>query len=495
MKLARFSFGFAFGTLMSRVLGFLRDATVAYFFGASHITDAFFIAFRIPNSLRRLLGEGGFNAAFVPLYTKAVEEGREREFLGKVFTFYLLLNLSFTFLGVLLSEQIVTVLAPGIRREETFSLAVFMARFLFLYLPMIGLNSLFMGVLNVKGRFFIPAFSQAVFNGIFLLFLLLFADRYGRTALIGGILIGGVFQVLINVPFLLKEKVRISPVFRLDEDIRTLLGRLLPALGGFGVNQLSLFIDTFLASFLGKGAISYLYYANRLYQLPFGIVSVGVANSLLSILSRSSANREREITDGVRLIIVLMVPAAAGLFLLSEDIVRLIYFRGSFKEEDVFYSAGALSIYSLGLVFFSLQKILSAVFFSRGDTKTPVKASLLTVLGEGILSAFFAFALSFGIFGLPAGTALSSIIGLIYLISKSEERPQIRPVAVTLLKTLISTLGMGIFIFTVNGIGSHWKVGAMIPTAALIYFFLMYAMREDLTLRLLKSLVEKPLNP
>ncbi|EDP75753.1 murein biosynthesis integral membrane protein MurJ [Hydrogenivirga sp. 128-5-R1-1] len=497
MKLVRFALGFALGTLLSRILGFLRDAGIAYYFGASHVSDAFFIAFRIPNSFRRLLGEGGFNAVFVPLYTKALEEDREREFLSKVFTFYIVSNALITLLGIILSEQIVSILAPGVRENETFELAVFMARFLFLYLLLVGLSAFFMGVLNVKGNFFIPAVSQGVFNFVFLLTLLLLADNYGYIALIAGVLVGGVFQVLINLPVLFKNKVSLSLFLKFDEDVRLLLRRLIPALGGFGVNQLSLFIDTFLASFLRTGAISYLYYANRLYQLPFGIVSVGVANSLLSVLSRKDSDKREQLTLAFRVLILLMVPASAGLFLLSEEIVRAVYHRGSFTEEDVHFSAGALSIYSLGLVFFSLQKSLSASFFSQGDTKTPVKASLLTVLSEGVAASLFAFGFGLGVLGLPMGTALSSLVGLSYLWRRSPEKPTFKPVVSTLWKVFTATLLMSVLVYVLKETGRSpvFIVITTIPLSVIVYFVSLYLLGEELTLRLGKRLVKKLLNP
>ncbi|RLJ70812.1 putative peptidoglycan lipid II flippase [Hydrogenivirga caldilitoris] len=497
MRLVRFAFNFALGTLLSRVLGFLRDASIAYYFGATHIADAFFVAFRIPNSFRRLLGEGGFNAVFVPLYTKSIEEGRDRDFLSKVFTFYLLVNSLITLVGVLLTEYIVSLIAPGIRGSETFSLAVFMARFLFLYLLLVGLGALFMGILNVRGSFFIPAVSQGVFNFAFLVVLLLSADRYGHIALILGVLIGGVLQVLINVPVLVKKGVSFSLSFRFDEDVKLLLRRLIPALGGFGVNQLSLFIDTFLASFLRTGAIAYLYYANRLYQLPFGVVSVGIANSLLSILSRKDSNREDELITALRLILLLMIPASAGLFILSEDIIRVVYHRGSFNEKDVYTSARILSIYSLGLVFFSLQKSLSALFFSTGDTKTPVKASLLTVLSEGAFAATFAFLLGLGVFGLPMGTALSSLTGLSYLWVKTPQKPPLAPLFKTLLKSTLAACVMGATTLYIKGTGLTplTLILSSIPLAIFIYFVMLLFLREELTLRLSKGFVKKLINP
>ena len=495
MRLIRFALSFALGTLVSRVLGFLRDAGIAYYFGASHVSDAFFVAFRIPNSFRRLLGEGGFNAVFVPLYTRAVEEGREKEFLGKVLFFYLLANSLVTFLGVLLSEYIVLLLAPGLRKTETFHLAVFMARFLFLYLLLVGLSAFFMGVLNVRGRFFVPAVSQGVFNAVFLGVLILLSDRYGYIALIMGVILGGIFQVIVYLPFLRGAPLGLA--LRFDEDVKVLVRRLLPALGGFGVNQLSLFIDTILASFLRTGAISYLYYANRLYQLPFGIVSVGVANSLLSLLSRSDTDRSLETTRAFRLVLILIIPASTGLILLSEEIVRAVYRRGSFSEEDARTTAVVLSIYSLGLIFSSLQKVLSAEFFSRGDTKTPVKASFLSVLSEGVLGYLLAFPVGLGLYGLPLGTALSFLAGFSFLMARKKVRIDLPSLASTLVKSLIASSVMGLFVLWVKGFSEGVLITLLftIPAGALLYFLVLYLLRESLALGLLKGLVKKGLNP
>ncbi len=497
MKLVRFALGFAFGTFISRILGFLRDAVIAYHFGATHVADAFFIAFRIPNSFRRLLGEGGFNAVFVPLYTQALEEGREREFLSKVFAFYVLVNCAFTFTGVLLSELIISLIAPGIRDRETFELAVFMGRFLFLYLLLVGLSAFFMGVLNVRGRFFIPAVAQGVFNFVFLLILLLLTEYLGYVALVVGVLVGGLFQVLINLPFLFRDGVRFGFSLKFDEDVRRLLRRLVPALGGFGVNQLSLFIDTFLASFLRTGAVSYLYYANRLYQLPFGIVSVGVANSLLALLSKRNVNKGEELTNAFRMVFILTLPASAGLFILSEEIISVVYERGSFGESDVLLSGGALSIYSLGLVPFSLQKVMSAVFFSKGDTKTPVVASLLTVLSEGVLASLFAFGLGFGLSGLPMGTALSSLVGLGFLWLRSDTKPDFGPLYSSLWRVAVVVTLMVVFLIELKGadISPYLKVVVGVGVSVPLYFGGLILLREDLALRLGKGFVEKLVNP
>jgi len=246
MKILRASLAFSLATALSRIAGYIRDATIAYFFGSSHISDAFFIAFRLPNTLRRLVGEGGFNAVFVPMYAEAIRERREEDFLSRIFSFYMITIIILTCLGIALSEYIVYILAPGIRDTETYELAVYMARWIFLYLPFIGLSSYFMGLLNTRKEFFIPAFSQAVFNVAFLLTLLFLARRVDYYSLIAGVLVGGVFQTLIYIPGVCSLKPSIRPVLSFGKEVKTLLKRLIPSLIGFGITQISFFVDTFL---------------------------------------------------------------------------------------------------------------------------------------------------------------------------------------------------------------------------------------------------------
>ncbi len=492
MKLVGQALSFAVATFLSRILGFLRDAAIAYYFGASHVSDAFFVAFRIPNSFRRLLGEGGFNAAFVPMYVKALEEGRGNVFLRKVFFLYVSVTGLVALAGSLSAEIIVSLIAPGIRNSPAGELAVFMAKFLFGYLFLISLTAFFMGVLNSHGKFFIPAFSQAVFNGVFLLVLLLVAHTLGYKALILGVLLGGFMQVLVNLPSLLSSGVKLGFLPEVDDEVRKLMKRLIPALAGFGVNQLSIFIDTFLASFLRTGAISYLYYANRLYQLPFGVFSVGIANSLLTLLSRSGADKKKNITDAYRLVILISLPASAGIITLSGSIVSAVYGRGNFSDQDVANTSLVLSLYSLGLIFFSLQKVTSSVFFSKGDTLTPLKANLLAVLSEGSMASFLLFVADLGLSGLPLATALSSLVGFGYLFLRLEVKPFLRPLAATLIRVVISVGIMVTFLFTFKGkTGPVLEVLTLVPSGAFLYFLCLLFLRDPLTLRLFKGLVEK----
>ncbi len=492
MGLIKHSLSFSLATLLSRILGYIRDALIAYHFGVSHITDAFFIAFRLPNTFRRLLGEGGFNAAFVPIFAKRLREGTEKPFLNSTFTYYTLFNLFITLLGIFFADWIIKILAPGIVKREYFELAVFMARFLFSYLFFVGLSAFFMAVLNTKGVFFIPAFAQAVFNMVFALCMVLTAQSLGYIALIMGVILGGLAQLFFHLPSVIKNNVLPKVSFQKDEDLSLLLKRLLPATMGFGVAQLSFFVDTFLASFLALGAVSYLYYANRVFQLPLGALSVGMANSLLSLLSRGEDQREN-ITLAFRFVTLLALPATGGLMVLSHQIIALLYGRGKFSLEDIHVAGKVLAVYSLGLLFFSLQKVLSSVFFAKGDTKTPVLSSFIGVLVEGVLGFIFAFYLKLGVVGLALGTASSSLASLLFLIYLwKEKRFKKREYAETFIKSLIGTLLMCLILISFDP--QPYDLIYLIPLSMIIYWLSLLLLRERLallSLSLFKSFVKK----
>ena len=493
MKIIRASAAFSFATLISRIAGFLRDAGIAYFFGSSIVSDAFFIAFRIPNTLRRIIGEGGFNAVFIPLYSQSLKEGDEFSFLSRVFSLYMVFTLLITLLGILFASYIILLLAPGFANTEAYSLAVYMTRWLFLYLPFIALSSYFMGILNTRKRFFVPAFSQAVFNSVMLISLILFAERFGYTSLIVGVLTGGIFQVLIYFPAIAKLKVKFSISFEIDEKIKTLGRRLLPSIAGYGITQISFFVDTILASFIGTGAISYIYYANRIFQLPLGVFSVGVANSLLSFVAIQEGKREENVKLTSRLIFLLIIPSSAGLFVLSLPIVKTIYGRGKFEFEDAVITSSLLSIYSMSLIFFSLQKLVASLFFAKGDTLTPMKTTAVYVISEAFFSVMYAFILKLSIYGLSLGTLSASIISFVYIYMRSSDK-FLWDIKDTVVKSILSSFFMVLFIklISINYSMSYLtQVFFLIPLGAFVYWLSLLILRERMILDLIKGRVIK----
>ncbi len=491
MKIIRASLAFSSATFISRIAGYLRDAGIAYFFGSSTVTDAFFIAFRLPNTLRRIIGEGGFNAVFVPLYAQSIKKGEDKEFLSRIFSFYMGFIILLTLLGILLSKPIVYLLAPGFAGTETSNLAVYIAKWLFLYLPFIAVSSYFMGVLNTHKEFFIPAFSQAVFNITMLLLLILFAERFSYYSLIAGVLAGGIFQVLIYTPAIFKLKISIKLSFVYDEKVKSLVKRLVPSTISFGISQISFFVDTILASFIGTGAISYIYYANRIFQLPLGLFSVGAANSLLSFISSGGDEKEStKLTSGM--IFLLIFPSSLGLIVLSLPVVSFLYRRGEFTFEDAIITSSILSIYSVSLIFFSLQKLTASIFFARGDTVTPAKVTAIYVFSEALFSLIFAFGLKLGLYGLPLGTLVASIISFFFIYRKVEYK-FLKYVRETIIKAFIASIFMALilkFISISLEMSYLLQVIFLIPLGALIYGLILLILKEPLTHMLLKRVLK-----
>ena len=322
----------------SRILGLLRDIVIASTFGAGALTDVFFVAFRIPNLLRRIFAEGSFNTAFVPAFTKKLKESKgEAEILaGQVFGALLVLLTLTVVLGEILAPLIVKVVAPGFSGEK-FAYGVKLLREMFPYIMLVSLTAFLGGILNSFNRFFAPAFSTALFNLSLILSALFLSGELSVESLSIGVLIGGVLQVLLQVPFLKSIGFNLRPIFRLSEEAKKVLINTVPGIFGFAVRQLSMLIDTVIASFLSSGAISYLYYANRFVQLPLGMFAIGLSQVLLPRLSRKLGEKDyhSELEAGILLCSAVVIPSAVGLILFGKPIVDLVFNHGAFTERDL----------------------------------------------------------------------------------------------------------------------------------------------------------------
>jgi len=490
-RLFRGSLLFSLGILFSRLLGYLRDAAIAYYFGASHISDAFFIAFRIPNTFRRIFGEGGFNAVFMPFYGEALKESREREFFSKIFGLLLTFSLVITLIGISLSPFIISSLAPGIKEKETFQYAVEFLRFTFTYLIFASLYAFSMAILLVKGYFFIPSVSQAVFNLLFILSLVFFSGIFGAYALVLGVILGGIFQIIPNFVLLLKEKVFVKPKIVIDKEIKKFLKKFLLTVGSFSANQISLLVDTFLASFLKAGSISYIYYASRIYLLPISLFSISVSNTLLAVIS-SGENKRENINTALKIIFLFSIPASVGLFLLAEDIVNVLYLRGDFTKEDAHYTSKLLSLYSLTIPIYSLQHLFKSVFYSEKNVEIPVRATFLGVFIEASLGAFFLFILKLGIISFPLSTLFSSIFVTLFMYLKLNFPIHYKYFSTFLFHILLSSAFMGFSIETLKMFLENSYVTILcIPIFASIYFATLTLYEKELLYNLLKSPIRK----
>ncbi len=407
-------------TMLSRIMGMVRDMVVSRLFGAGMATDAFFAAFQIPNMLRRFFAEGALTAAFVPIFSETlVKEGEEkaRELANLCFTLLFVVTTGVTLLGIIFSPQIIALMFPGFSSTDgKFELTVLLNRIMFPYLFFISLVALCMGILNTLRHFFTPSIST-VFLNISMILAALFLRpfyQYPVTALAVGVLIGGMIQLLLQLPVLWRKGFPIRPGFDFnDSRLKRITLLMLPATLGVGVYYLNITVGNILASLLPQGSVSYLYYAQRLFEFPQGVFTVSVAQAVLPAMSRQAAegdlaSMKESLNYGVRLTLFVTIPALSGLIVCAEPLMTLLFMGGAFDHNMALQSARALVCYSFGLTFVALVRVLAPAFYALKDTRTPVFtafAAFLLNLGFSLwlmgplLHSGLAFASSLSAFG------------------------------------------------------------------------------------------------
>ena len=413
-------------TLLSRIFGFIRDVVIAGFFGAGLSSDAFFVAFRIPNLLRRLFAEGSLSVAFIPVFTEYLtQRGKDDAFEMARSAVRLLsvLLVAVTLIGILLSPPIIWVIAPGFADSpEKLSLTIFLTRLMFPYIFFIGMVALSMGILNALGHFAAPALAPVLLNvsiiGSAFLISPLLADPV--TGLAVGVVIGGVLQLALQVPFLIKKGFHFWEKAKIFHPGIKKIGRLmLPTIFGAAVYQINILVGTLLASLLAQGSVSYLYYADRLVQFPLGIFAVATATAVLPSLSRQAAQRDfqgvREtFSYAMKLILFITIPSMVGLIVLREPIVALLFKRGAFDARTSHLTAYALLYYSIGLWAFSAVRIVVSTFYALQDTRTPVITGAVSVGVNIVLGIILMGPMGHG--GLALSTSLASMLNLGLLV-------------------------------------------------------------------------------
>ncbi len=412
-------------TMASRILGFARDMLIAAMLGAGPVADAFFVALKLPNLFRRLFGEGAFNAAFVPAFSGMLAaEGRPaaRQFAEETFAVMAFWLGTLTIAGELLMPHLMGVLAPGFRAiPEKFDLAVALSRITFPYLLLICLAALVSGVLNGLDRFTAASASYVLFN-IVSIACMLWLTPYVPTAghaLSWGITISGVAQLGLLLWALQRAGMGLRlPRPRLTPEIRILLRRMLPGLIGAGVTQLNLAVDVIIASLLPAGTVSLLYYADRVQQLPLGVIGTAVGTALLPLLSRQVRAGEAEaslatLNRAIEYALFLTLPAAVALIICAWPVMWSLFGRGAFDAESARLSAQSLAAYALGLPAFVLVKVLAPGFFARGDTATPVKVGITAVVLN--LALNLAFMVPLQHIGPALATSLAAIFNVAWL--------------------------------------------------------------------------------
>ena len=413
-----------FFTLISRILGFLRDIVIANFFGAQSAADAFFMAFRIPNLLRRLTAEGALSAAFVPLFTKTLLKDRAEAIrLANNVLFHLtLLTTLIMVVGIIFAEPLLKVIAVGFTDDpEKFRLTVTLTRLLFPYLIFVSLAAIVMGILNSMHHFAAPAAAPIMLNVSFILCAVFLHDyfRLPVYALAAGVLIGGFGQLAVQIPFAIKKGFVFSFVFDTRSPLlKKVMLLTLPAAAGMAVAEINMFVDTMLASLLKEGSVSFLYYANRLVQFPLGVFAIAISTALLPALARHAGNNDTQgiidtLSRSVRTAMFLIIPSTAGLIVLREPIIEILFERGAFDHAATMNTAFALAFYSVGLLAFSGVKLFVSAFYAVGDTKTPVKIAVYSMLLNIVLNLLLMGPLQHG--GLALATALASWVNILAL--------------------------------------------------------------------------------
>ncbi len=375
-------------TMVSRVLGFVREILVAAFLGASPVSDAFFVALRLPNMFRSLFAEGAFSAAFVPLFAgKVAEEGRDaaRRFAEDALAVLLLVLLLFLIAGEVLAPWILDIIAPGFRADPAkFTLAAELTRIMFPYLVFISLTALQGGVLNSLERFAATAVTPVLLN-LFLIAVLLLVRPLTGEALAWAVAAAGLAQFLWLMLSCRQAGLPLAlPLPRLTPEVKKLLRIMLPGVFGAGVLQINLVVSTAMASLLPTGAVSYLNYADRLNQLPLAVLGIAVGTAILPPLSRQVRLGEDEAANatqnrGLELALLLTVPAAVGLAIAAQPILAVLFQHGKFTAADTAATAPALGAYAAGLPAFVMVKVMAPGYFARHDTTTPVKIAALAM--------------------------------------------------------------------------------------------------------------------
>ncbi len=458
-------------TMLSRVLGFVRDLVLAHVFGAGAGTDAFFVAFKIPNFLRRLFAEGAFSVAFVPVLSE-YKERRSRDelkrFVDHVAGTLGAVLLVVTVVGVLGAPLLVMLFAPGfIGDPDKLTLAGDLLRLTFPYLLFISLTAFAGGILNTHGRFGVPAFTPVLLNLSLIACALWLAPRMEQpvVALAWGVFIAGLAQLLFQAPFLLR--LGLLPRFRFaprDPGVRRIGRLMLPALFGVSVTQLNLLLDTLIASFLVTGSISWLYYSDRLMEFPVGVLGVALGTVILPSLSRKHAAASPEAFSatldwGLRWSLLLGLPAAVGLFLLAGPMIATLFQSGEFLADDVVMSRRSLMAYSLGLLPFILIKVLAPGYYSRQDTRTPVRIAVIAMVANMVMNIALVFPLAHA--GLALATTLSAGLNATLLLRGLRRERVYRPPPgwrLLVLRALVAALVMGVALYWAAGPLEGWLV-------------------------------------
>jgi putative peptidoglycan lipid II flippase len=455
MNLIKSTGTFSFFTIISRLLGYVRDILIAVFLGAGPLADAFFVAFRIPNTFRRLFSEGTFNAAFVPSYSSVLDNKKEsQKFANNIFTLLVIGLFFLVFIIEIMMPLFVFLIAPGFEGDyQKMELAITLTRITFPFLMFICLASFFSAILNSHNKFAVASATPIILN-ILLIGVLIFGkilDDQLVYYLSYAVTISGILQLIFLYFFVKKyfsPKINLS--FKIDNKIKLFFKKLLPSIFSSGVTQINILVGTIIASFQAS-AVSYLYYADRIYQINLAIAGIAIGTVILPQLSKHVQSNKKEKINliqnkALELSLFLSIPASLALLIASKEIISSLFGYGSFNELSVINSAKALFYFAIGLPAFSLIKVFSAFFFARHNTKVPFYISLTSVLLNVIISVVFFKEVGFII--IPIATTISSWFNaiLLFIFLKIKDFFSFNLAFINkFIKILLASVLMGIF--------------------------------------------------
>lgn len=482
-------------TMLSRLLGFVRDVVLAQIFGAGAEFDAFVIAFKIPNFMRRLFAEGAFAQAFVPVMADYKEQNSKedlRQFLNRIAGTLGLSVLLLVIIGEIAAPLLVMIFAPGFADEPVrYQLTAHMLRITFPYILFISLTAFSGAILNTCGRFGVPAFTPVLLNIVLISVAWFWAPHTAHPiyTLSWGVVIGGVAQLSIQIPFLHRLGLLPRPsIFWRDPGVRRVMKLMVPALFGVSVAQISLLIDNVFASFLPAGSISWLYYSDRLTYLPLGVIGVALATVVMPYLSRRHSNQDESVFSHIidwalRCALLVGLPAAVALFILSGPLLATLIHHGAFNARDVIMTRESLMAFSVGLPGFMLVKILASAFYSRKNIKTPVKVAAVALVVNLIMNAALIIPLRHA--GLALATSISSFFNalmlLILLIRYKIYHPGPKWITMSL-QIMVANIAMGLLLWWSAGSLQRWlnwdvlqRVGhlSIIIVAGIVCYFVV----------------------
>ncbi|GBL53631.1 murein biosynthesis integral membrane protein MurJ [Pseudomonas citronellolis] len=461
-------------TMISRVLGFVRDTIVARMFGAGMATDAFFVAFKLPNLLRRIFAEGAFSQAFVPILAEyKTQQGEEatRTFIAYISGLLTLVLALVTVLGILAAPWVIWITAPGFAdTPEKFDLTTALLRVTFPYILLISLASLAGAILNTWNRFSVPAFVPTLLNVSMIVFSLFLTPYFDPPVMALGwaVLAGGLAQLLYQLPHLKKIGMLVLPRLNLrDTGVWRVLKQMGPAILGVSVSQISLIINTIFASFLAAGSVSWMYYADRLMELPSGVLGVALGTILLPSLAKTYASDDRHeysrLMDwGLRLCFLLVLPCALALALIAEPLTVSLFQYGKFSANDALMTQRALIAYAVGLLGIILVKVLAPGFYARQNIRTPVKIALFTLVSTQAMNLVFIGPLKHAGLALAISLAACLNAGLLYWQLRKHDLFEPQPGWAKFLgKLVLAVLVMSAVLLGLMHFMPAWDLGGM----------------------------------